>query len=432
MAKVIDKTLLINVLSLLAYRGTSFIFPLVTLPYLARILGVEHMGLLALGLACVMYCSTISDWGFNVYTTKDIAQHRDDKLRVTQLFWSTFNAKLILGCSTLAVLLLVTWFNPAWHALFYIVLANSTVLFGQLLSFGWLMQGFEKLGKTSIISTIGQFCSIPLTFLLVKTPQDTWLAALIPGVVAFITAIITMSLVVQMRVIGFYRFEPREIMQRIKDSLHVFLAIFGANMFNNINVLILASMTSTYMVGLYNGADRLKKAANSVPEQIGNAFFPRVSHLFHKDRAAAIAASQKSISLSFLISLFIVIFTFFFADFVVRILLGAAFHESANVLRVAVCGFIFGNISYPAGLQILIPHGLAKQRMHVMFIVGLINIPICCLMAWKFGAIGAAGSLVLSEFLVFAGILRIMVKHDILKTYLARPAVFKQPGNEQA
>ncbi|MBK4725773.1 flippase [Pantoea agglomerans] len=432
MAKVIDKSLLINVLSLLAYRGTSFIFPLVTLPYLARILGVEHMGLLALGLACVMYCSTISDWGFNVYTTKDIAQHRDDKQRVTQLFWSTFNAKLILGCSTLAILLLVTWFNPAWHALFFIVLANSTVLFGQLLSFGWLMQGFEKLGKTSIISTLGQFCSIPLTFLLVKTPEDTWLAALIPGVVAFITAIITMSLVVQMRVIGFYRFEPREIMQRIKDSLHVFLAIFGANMFNNINVLILASMTSTYMVGLYNGADRLKKAANSVPEQIGNAFFPRVSHLFHKDRAAAIAATRKSISLSFLISLFIVVFTFFFADYVVRILLGAAFHDSANVLRVAVCGFIFGNISYPAGLQILIPYGLAKQRMHVMFIVGLINIPICCLLAWQYGAIGAASSLVLSEFLVFAGILRIMVKHDILKVYLARPAGFKQPGNEQA
>jgi len=432
MAKVIDKSLLINVLSLLAYRGTSFIFPLVTLPYLARILGVEHMGLLALGLACVMYCSTISDWGFNVYTTKDIAQHRDDKQRVTQLFWSTFNAKLILGCSTLAILLLMTWFNPAWHALFYIVLANSTVLFGQLLSFGWLMQGFEKLGKTSIISTLGQFCSIPLTFLLVKTPEDTWLAALIPGVVAFITAIITLSLVAQMRVIGFYRFEPREIMQRIKDSLHVFLAIFGANMFNNINVLILASMTSTYMVGLYNGADRLKKAANSVPEQIGNAFFPRVSHLFHKDRAAAIAATRKSITLSFLISLFIVVFTFFFADYVVRILLGAAFHDSANVLRVVVCGFIFGNISYPAGLQILIPYGLAKQRMHVMFIVGLINIPICCLLAWQYGAIGAASSLVLSEFLVFVGILRIMVKHDILKVYLARPAAFKQPGNEQA
>ncbi len=116
MAKVIDKSLLINVLSLLAYRGASFIIPLVTLPYLARILGVEHMGLLALGLACVMYCSTISDWGFNVYTTKDIAQHRDNKLKVTQLFWSTFNAKLVMGCATLAILLMVTWFNPAWHA----------------------------------------------------------------------------------------------------------------------------------------------------------------------------------------------------------------------------------------------------------------------------------------------------------------------------
>lgn len=432
MAKVIDKTLLINVLSLLAYRGASFIIPLATLPYLARILGVEHMGLLALGLACVMYCSTISDWGFNVYTTKDIAEHRDNKLKVTELFWSTFNAKLLLGTASLAVLLTVTWFNPAWHALFFIVLANSTVLYGQLLSFGWLMQGFEKLGKTAIISTIGQMTSIPLTFLLVKSPEDTWLAALVPGVVAFVTAVITLSIVVKMDIIGFYRFQPKEILQRMKDSLHVFLSIFGANMFNNINVLILASMTSTYMVGLYNGADRLKKAANSVPEQIGNAFFPRVSHLFNKDRAAAIAATRKSITLSFLLSLFIVIFTWFFADIVVRILLGPAFHESADVLRIAVCGFIFGNVSYPAGLQILIPHGLTKQRMYLMFIVGGINIPACCLMAWKFGAIGAACALVFSEILIFIGIMYLLIKHGILKNYLARPAVFKQPGNEQA
>ena len=198
------------------------------------------------------------------------------------------------------------------------------------------------------------------------------------------------------------------------------------------SVLILASMTSTYMVGLYNGADRLKKAANSVPEQIGNAFFPRVSHLFNKDRAAAIAATRKSITLSFLLSLFIVIFTWFFADIVVRILLGPAFHESADVLRIAVCGFIFGNVSYPAGLQILIPHGLTKQRMYLMFIVGGINIPACCLLAWKFGAIGAACALVFSEILIFIGIMYLLIKHGILKNYLARPAVFKQPGNEQA
>ncbi|WP_034915544.1 MULTISPECIES: flippase [Erwinia] len=420
MAKVVDRSLLINVLSLLAYRGTTFLFPLITLPYLARILGVEHMGLLALGLACVMYCSTISDWGFNVYTTKDIAQHRENREKVTQLFWSTFNAKLLLGAFSLTILLLATWFNPRWHSLFYIVLANSTVLFGQLLSFGWLMQGFEKLGKTAVISTIGQFCSIPLTFLLVKSPDDTWLAALIPGVVAFISAAITLWFVINMRIIGAYRFDPKEIVQRIRDSFDVFLAIAGANLFNNVNVLILASVTSTYMVGLYNGADRLKKAANSLPEQVGNAFFPRVSYLLHKDPTAAINATRKSITFSFLMSLFIVIFTLLFADYIVRILLGADYHQSANVLRVVVCGFIFGNVSYPAGLQILIPHGLARQRMHVMFIVGMINVPVCCLMAWKLGAIGAAGSLVFSEFLVFLGILRVMVKNDLLKPYLLK------------
>ncbi|HBH63340.1 MAG TPA: flippase, partial [Erwinia persicina] len=114
------------------------------------------------------------------------------------------------------------------------------------------------------------------------------------------------------------------------------------------------------------------------------------------------------------------------------LLLGPAFHASADVLRIAVCGFIFGNISYPAGLQILIPHGLAKQRMYLMFIVGAANIPFCCLMAWKFGALGAACALVFSEVLVFIGIIYLLVKHNILKTYLARPAAYQRPGNEQA
>ena len=127
--------------------------------------------------------------------------------------------------------------------------------------------------------------------------------------------------------------------------------------------MILASFASTYMVGIYNGADRLRKAANSVPEQIGSAFFPRVSHLFGRDKRAAIAATRKSLLLSFSLSLAIVIFTWFFADLVVSILLGKDFIPSADVLRVFVLCFLFGNIAYPAGLQILIPHGLARQRM---------------------------------------------------------------------
>ncbi|WP_288431222.1 flippase [uncultured Pantoea sp.] len=417
MAKVLDKSLVVNILSLLAYRGASFLFPLATLPYLARVLGVDHMGILALAIACVLYCSTISDWGFNVFTTKDIAHHRDDKARVTQLFWSTFNAKLMLLLVTSGTLLTATWFNPSWHSLFFIILANCTTLIGSLFSFGWLMQGFEKLGKTAVIATFGNFCAIPLTFLLVKTPDDTWLAALIPGAVSIINAIITLKFVLEMKVIGAYRFELREIKQRITDSADVFIAIAGANLFNSVNVVILASFTSHYMVGIYNGADRLRKAANSVPEQIGSAFFPRVSHLFGRDKAAAVAATRKSLMLSFALSLSIVIFTWLFADEVVALLLGKDFLPSADVLRVFVLCFLFGNIAYPAGLQILIPHGLARQRMMVMMVAGVVNVPVCCLLAWKFGAIGAAWSMVLAEVLVCIGIFGIMVRHNIWRDY---------------
>jgi len=294
------------------------------------------------------------------------------------------------------------------------------------------MQGFEKLGKTAMIATFGNFCAIPLTFLLVKSPQDTWLAALIPGAVSIISAAITLKFVLEMKVIGRYRFEPREIKQRITDSMDVFIAIAGANLFNSVNVVILASFASTYMVGIYNGADRLRKAANSVPEQIGSAFFPRVSHLFGRDKRAAIAATRKSLLLSFSLSLSIVIFTWFFADLVVSILLGKDFIPSADVLRVFVLCFLFGNIAYPAGLQILIPHGLARQRMWVMMAAGVVNVPLCCFLAWKFGAIGAAWSMVGAEAFVCFGIFGIMQRHGILREYLFPSEVKNHPVNDSA
>ncbi len=425
-----DKSLLINIISLLAYRGTSFLFPLLTLPYLARTLGVSGMGVLAVATTCVFYCSIIADWGFNLRITKDIAHHRDDKARVSQLFWSTFNAKLLLITVTMTILLTVTWLNVRWHYLFWIILANATTLIGSLFSFGWLMQGYEKLSRMAIITTLGNGCAIPLTFLLVESADDIWLAALIPGLTSIISAIITLKFVVEMRVTGRYRFEVAEIRCRLKESADLFITIAGSNLFNSINVLIIAAFSSHYATGIYNGAERLRKAANSIPEQINNAFFPRVSYLLARDRAAAIQATRRSLLLSFSLSLVIVVFTYFFADTIVSVVLGSAFLPGAAVLRVLVLCFLFGNVAYPAGLQILIPHGLARQRMFIMLGVGLLNLPVCCLLVWRYGVTGAAWSMVIAEMLVCLGIFIVMAKEGILRQYLIKDRLQQLPVNE--
>lgn len=420
MNKVIDKSLLSNILSLLVYRGTMYIFPLITLPYLARVLGVEKMGLLAIAVACIQYCITISDWGFNINTTKDIAQNRGNKPAVTQIFWSTFNAKLILGLITVGILLMITWAMPKWHTLFYIISASSLTLFAQMFSFSWLFQGYERLGKFSVMSSIGQAASVPLTFLFVRSAEDVWLAALIPGLTSLVTAVIAIFFIIKMQVIGRYSFSASTSLLRLKEGFQIFLSVASANLFNNVNILLLASFAGPYAVGLYNGADRLKKAANALPEQIGNAFFPRVSALFVTDKKAAIASTKKSILFSFSMSLFIVVFTEIFADLIVKILLGPDFISAANVLRVSVLCFLFGNVAYPIGLQVLIPHGLAKERTSILFIVGIINLPFCAFLSYYYGALGAASALLLSELLVFIGVIMLMSSKNLLHIYFRK------------
>ncbi|WP_152598444.1 oligosaccharide flippase family protein, partial [Aeromonas lacus] len=82
-----DKTLFKNIASLFGIQGMNYLIPLITLPYLVRVLDPIGYGSLGFALAIVQYCCMLTDYGFNWSVTQQIAVYRDDKLKVSKLFW---------------------------------------------------------------------------------------------------------------------------------------------------------------------------------------------------------------------------------------------------------------------------------------------------------------------------------------------------------
>ena len=84
------KTLTSNFAYLTILQIAGYVFPLITLPYLARVLGVSKFGEIAFAASVIVYFQTIVDWGFMFTATRDVARVRNDLHKVSQIFSNVF------------------------------------------------------------------------------------------------------------------------------------------------------------------------------------------------------------------------------------------------------------------------------------------------------------------------------------------------------
>ena len=109
------RTLASNFAWLSVLQVASYIFPLITMPYLARVIGTIGFGKIAFASAIMVWIQTIADWGFNLTATRDVAQNRDDKQRVSEIFSNVLWARCVLMLLSFAVLVLLILFIPQFY-----------------------------------------------------------------------------------------------------------------------------------------------------------------------------------------------------------------------------------------------------------------------------------------------------------------------------
>lgn len=408
-----DKTILKNIMSLMGIQGVNYLIPLITLPYLVRTLEPIGYGSLGFSFAIIQYFSILTDYGFNLSATQKVAINRDDKKRVSELFWAVMSCKALLCISGLVLLLAVMAFSEQVYQQRWILLSCYTMVIGTVLFPTWLFQGKEKMGWIAASNITARLSAIPLIFLLVSKSQDAWLAGLITGMTGVLAGVIGLFFVYREKWVSWVRPDFALIKSEFADGWHIFISTAAVSLYTTSTTVILGFIAGPVAVGYYVAADKLRQAAQGVFTPIAQAVYPRINALMAKDKEAGFAMIRKLFIVMGSLTGIASVVLFSLAGYIVPIIYGDTYEPSIVILRWLAWLLVIVGLSNVFGVQTLLVLGKKSIFSRILLCSGIVNLSLLIPLAMMFHQNGAAVSVVITESFVTLLMLFFIVKLKI-------------------
>lgn len=389
-----------NMFALSVLQAANMALPLATLPYLFRVLGPSHFGAYVFAQAVIAYLVLLADYGFNWSATADIARVQNDHDAVTRIFWRTQAAKALVACAGLVLLVLGVLLVPKMIELRPIMFATFPFVIGTVLFPQWLFQGLERMFFITVSTLSARVLVIPLTYLLVHSPDDTWLAALINSMSTVVAGIVAHALIVRARMISLWMPSANEVMEAFREGWHVFISTAAVSLYTTTNSVLLGFLAGNVTLGYFGAADKIRNAAQALIGPLSNALYPRVNALFAEDAAKAYALVRKALYSMSAIMLAISAMLWAGAPLIVRLAMGPQYAPAVDVLRWMAFVPLLVSLNNVLGLQMMLPLGMKKKFSEILLGSGVFNVALLVPLAIRLGAQGAAMSVLATEVLV--------------------------------
>lgn len=384
------KRLISNFLSLLVLRGFQFLIPLFTLPYLVRTIGIENFGLVNFALSLGLYFGAIIQFGFGITATREIARHRDNPIKLAQIYSATLTASILLALvSAILFTLIVLSFDKFNSYLNLYLFTLAFVVFQSLFPI-WFFQGMEKMKYITFLSLGTSAMFLIGLFVFVKQEEDFVLVPLLNALAAFITFIIAITLINKQFKVGFARPKIHEVKSIFQNGHHAFVSQLSPNLYNNSSVFLLGIFSNNAQVGLYTAATKVIDAVISFAYILSNTFLPYLSRNLQKHKIF-----QKIMLAS---GLMLTIGTFVMAEWIAKMLFSANNLEVATYIQgLVICIFLlFISKTYGTNFMMLI--GKDRVVKNIALYTSLVFFGIALLIIPLWGIWGAIATLVGARF----------------------------------
>lgn len=271
------KRLLSNFFSLSVLQVFSYVLPLLTLPYLVRVLGVETFGLVSFATAFIAFFNIIVDYGFNLSATREVSIHRENKDKITEIYSSVLAIKFILIFVSLIILsfIVFTFEKFGSHSMLYFITFISVI--GQALFPIWYFQGMERMKYITIINISSKVVFTIAIFVFVHEESDYLIVPLLTGLGALLGSLYSLYIIKKDFNQSFVWQNIETIKFYFKDSSHFFLSRVSVSIYTSANAFVLGLFTNNTVVGYYSIAEKLYIAMQSLYGPITQALYPYVA-----------------------------------------------------------------------------------------------------------------------------------------------------------
>jgi polysaccharide transporter, PST family len=387
-----------NTIALSAAQVGTYLFPLVTIPYLARVLGVAGWGLVAFAQAFGAYIGLGVEYGFSYSATREIARHRNDREKLAEITAGVLGAKVLLATVAIAVAISARWYVPIFHDRPDLLWAGTFCALAQAFSMLWFFQGLERMKLVASLDFFAKALATMGIFILVKIPTDGWKVLALQGAGAGVSFVI--GLVAAYAHVQFRMPRWRSVWNALRTGWSMFLFRGSVSMYTVGNAFILGLFVPPQFVGYYAGAEKISKAFVSLLNPVTQTLFPRLSHLIHSARERAAQLARISLAVMGSGGLGMGILIFVLAPQIVRLILGSAYGPAVPVLRILAFLPPLIAVSNVFGIQWMLPLGMDRPFNTIIVIAGVINLGLAVALAPILKAEGMAWAVVVAEVFV--------------------------------
>lgn len=388
-----NKNFLMNV----AYQGLALAFPLVTVPWVSRALGVDNIGVYSYTYSIASLFMLAGMLGISNYGNRSVARVRDDSEALSREFSAVYT--LQLGVNLLSVLAYVAYLTAMPSAYAQIAWIQLLFVASNCLDVSWLFFGLEKFKITITRNLIIKALSLLLIVIFVRQPDDLWLYAL---TMAGSTLVSQLYLsIARCRYVRFSRPDIRDVASRFKDVSVLFLPVAAYSVYRVLDKTMLGSMSSVTELGYFENAEKLINIPISVITALGTVMLPRMSYIMADPEADCRPAIRRSMNLALMLACGMAMGLAVIADDVCPVLFGSGFEGCAPVIRLLSITVVCSAWSNVVRTQYLIPG--SRDSVYVGSTVGaaVVNLALNIALIPRLGSLGACvGTIAAEAFIV--------------------------------
>lgn len=419
--RLIRSALVQNIGALYLIRCAAYIAPLLTLPWLARVLGPHGLGLLAFvqGIgACVIL---VVEYGFSFSATQEVSVHRHSPERLSSILAGVQGSKVVLAAGCVLCAVASQPLIPMLDGHEWLLGAGLFASTGQAFTMTWYFLGIERMLAQSVLEAVLRLAAAASVLVLVRQPGDAWKVLALQGLAAWITAGAGMAMAYCRAP---FRWPTPELVRQslARGSGALFFRVAETS-YTSCNALLLGFLFPANVVGVYASAERIARAVlTALLDPVQRAVYPGVARALAVSRTAAARLVRLSALVTVTTAVAISSALFAAAPFVVRVLLGPGYEPSVPVLRVLLIVPVAVALKWAIGLNWMIPLGHGRAFNAVIAGSAVFHLAATFTLAARWGAVGMAATVAVTEAAIPACIYLVLRRRELDPFLQIRPA----------
>lgn len=391
----------VNVASLFSVQVANFLLPILTVPYVVRIIGPERLGLLNFSLAYIAYFTLLINYGFEMAAVRAIASNRFDKTVVDKIFSEVIAGKVILWVLSSVIFGFVTYLNPQFHEHAWLHVCTYITTIAMVLSPFWVYQAMEDLGRVAVFNLVVKVLVTASVFLFIREASDYVYQNLSLSVSQVAINAVALGIALKRFKITFAWPSVARLLNRFREDSTLFFSSVMITIYASSTVFFLGLLSTSYQVGIFSAGTRLEGIARSfVALALNQAFFPIVANAFGKGRENGLRLVQTAFLPLIGFMVMITIGLWIIAPYFVNIFYGAAFADAITVLRIVAFLPIVIGASNLLGMHTMLNLRMDKAFFGITAVGSVVGLVLNVWLIRGYGYTGAAYAWVLAELYI--------------------------------